>query len=122
MYESRIKVNTSNPFTQGIIRSKKIPSIPDFKFFIGAGLSITYNTYSNAVFEPQVSPGAANFPVEAYDFTSTSFHFLAKAGFRIHQNIEVYFEYYTPDAATQSAYFDLYNENKQIGVNYYFGK
>ncbi len=99
-----------------------IYNAPDFKFYIGAGLSYTYNTYSDAVFEPQVSPGAVNFPVEGYYFTSSAFHFLAKAGFRIHKNLEVYFEYYTPDAATQSPYFDLYNENKQIGVNYYFGK
>ena len=96
---------------------------PNFAFYLGVGFSFTFDTYSDAAFGPQASGNPGNFPVAGgYDFSSITSPFLLKAGVRIHKNIEIYFDYYTSDYTTNNTYFAFQNQNKQIGINYYFGK
>jgi hypothetical protein len=94
---------------------------PNFKFYLGAGLSVTYFSYSNPYFGSQ-PPGNTGFPEEPFLFNKINNAFLIKAGFRIQKNWEIYFDYYTSAAATQGGYFGFNNVNKLIGVNYFFGK
>jgi hypothetical protein len=96
---------------------------PDFRFFVGAGLSLTYISYSKPYFQSQdASAPNAYFPIEQYYFTSVGNSFLIKTGFRIHKNWELYYNYNTSLATTKGGYFGFNVEIQQVGVNYFFSK
>jgi len=93
----------------------------NFKFYVGFGIALTYFTYSNPSFSSQPA-GNALFPVEPFYFNKLDNAFLFKAGFKIQKNWEIYFDYYTATASTKGGYFAISNQNKQIGLSYFFGR
>jgi len=99
-----------------------IYNTPNFKFYLGAGLSFGYYSYTNPEFHAQNPSTTNDFPVEPYYFNTINFPFLLKAGFRIHRNLDIYFDYYTGVTTTRGGYFGFNNESKQVGINYSFGK
>jgi hypothetical protein len=94
---------------------------PNFKFYVGFGIALTYFSYSNPIFTSQPS-GNALFPVEPFYFNKLDNAFLFKAGFKIQKSWEIYFDYYTATAATKSGYFAISNQNTLVGLTYFFGK
>lgn len=96
---------------------------PDFKFFIGAGFSLTYSNYSNAIFQAQnKSDQNAGFPQETYRFQNWNNTFLVKAGIRIHKSWEIGIDYYTSQIQSFEAYFHFRTQNTVVGVKYFFGQ
>ncbi|MDR3693471.1 hypothetical protein [Mucilaginibacter sp.] len=93
---------------------------PNFKFYAGVGVSLTYDNYTSVYFQNQNSVNGT--PLEQYDFNRFNNTFLLKAGFRIQKSWEIYFNYYTATPSTKGGYFQLSNSLKQVGVNYFFGK
>jgi hypothetical protein len=92
-----------------------IYSQPDFSFYLGAGAAITYSSFSN-VKNPF---GAGN----SYEFNAFDNAFVLKAGFRIHQNYEICFDYFLPSyTTTAGGYFGLSSSIKEVGISYFFGK
>jgi len=95
---------------------------PDFKFYLGIGVNLSYSNFSNAYFESQTSATNPYFPVESYSFNKINTSFLVKTGFKINKKVEIFFNYYTALATTGGGYFGLNNTIKQVGVSYFFGK
>jgi hypothetical protein len=96
---------------------------PNFKFYIGIGYTLTYSSFSNAIFQAQnKSDQNAGFPQETYIFQTKNTAFLFKAGFRIHKNWEIYADYYTSQIQSFDAYFNFHTQESVIGVNYFFGQ
>jgi hypothetical protein len=96
---------------------------PDFKFYLGAGFSLTYSNFSNAIFQAQnKSDQNAGFPQESYQFQTWNNTFLVKTGVRIHKNLEIYADYYISQIQSFEAYFHFRTQNTVIGVNYFFGQ
>jgi len=96
---------------------------PNFKFYLGAGYSLTYSSFSNAYFQAQNKADQnAGFPQELYNFQKANNAFLIKAGVRIHKNLEIYVDYYTSQASTNAGYFAFSTQNTVVGVNYFFGQ
>jgi len=94
----------------------------DFKFYLGFGATLTYFDFSNAQFHSQ-NPGLNDyFPKEPYYFNKLDNAFLLKAGFRIHRNLEIYFNYLTGTATTGGGYFALGDQLDQVGVSYFFNR
>jgi len=95
---------------------------PNFKFYLGIGLNVSYSTFSNPYFESQASATNPYFPIEPYYFDKFNTSFLLKAGCKINKNMEVFFNYFTPASITGGAYFALSNSVMQVGGSYFFGK
>jgi hypothetical protein len=94
---------------------------PDFKFYVGVGYSLTYSSFSNAIFQAQnKSDQNAGFPQENYIFQTANNAFLFKVGFRIHKSWEIYADYYTSQLQSTDAYFHFGTQNSVVGLNYFF--
>jgi hypothetical protein len=95
----------------------------NLKFYLGAGGSVSYMTFTNPVFaNPTPNTQSSFFPQEPYSFQKTSFSFLLTAGFKIHNNVEVFANYITSHLITGNSYFFFYESNIRIGASYFFGK
>jgi hypothetical protein len=92
-----------------------------FKFYLGAGLMISYNTYSNPYFGA-ANGGTSGVVDEPYFFNDFGDGFLLKTGVKIGRNIELFFTYYGSTAATRQGYFSLDSQPKEFGLSYIFGK
>lgn len=89
--------------------------------YAGAGLILTYFNFTNSYFGTQDHMNVPGFPEEPFLFSKSDAAFLLKAGVRIHQNIEIYFNYITSESTSESPYFAFYNTNMHAGVSYFFG-
>jgi len=94
----------------------------DFKIYLGFGASLSASVFTNPHFESQTSALNPYFPKEPYYFNKINNAFLFKAGFRLHKNWEVYFNYFTKTTLTGGDYFALGNEMKQVGLSYFWSK
>ena len=92
----------------------------NFKFYVGAGLMVSYNTYKNASFEA-VGGGQS---ISGGDFFFNRFGdgYLLKAGVKIGRNIELFYTYYGATAATRQGFFSLNSQPSEFGLSYIFGK
>lgn len=94
----------------------------NFKFYFGGGLALTHYSFSNAYFGNPKSGNSPSFPQEPFFFTTNDDSFVLKAGFRIHRNIEIFYNYFTSVQTSHSGYFKFGYVNSQIGISYLFGK
>jgi hypothetical protein len=89
------------------------------KYYLGAGLAITYNNFSNRVFTSKSGPVQTSY--NPFFFYSTTNPVMIKTGFLFNKKIEVNLTYLTKVQTTEDAYFQLYTSAIQLGVNYFFG-
>jgi hypothetical protein len=94
----------------------------NLKFFVGAGMSLSKFSYSNAYFGAQDSPRSASAITTAdpFYFHKTDDTFLFKAGMQIYKNWGIFGQYSSGVAVSEGGYFQMSSRCEQIGVNYYF--
>ncbi|HZY39166.1 MAG TPA: hypothetical protein VFE53_21065 [Mucilaginibacter sp.] len=99
-----------------------IYSSPNFKFYLGLGLSLDYFIFSNEYFQSLSSSSNPFFPKEPFYFNNINVAFLATGGITIHKRWEIYFNYLTATSTTGGDYFFLSDQIKQLGISYFFDR
>ncbi|MGZ3819445.1 MAG: outer membrane protein [Mucilaginibacter sp.] len=91
----------------------------DFKFYGGAGISLTYYKYSNIYYGPQDKTASKTEFNNDFDFNGFDTPLMLKVGFQLFKRFGIYTNYLTPTATTRAGYFSLDKSAVQIGLNYY---
>jgi len=94
------------------------------KIYAGLGLRYTRYSYSNAHFgsqDPAVNDNGIG-AAEPFYFNSSDDSFTGQVGIQIDKRFEIFANYATSTATTAGGYWQLNNQNTQVGFIYLFGK
>lgn len=94
----------------------------NFKIYAGIGINYSIYRYSNAYFgsqDPKVNDNGIG-AAEPFLFATSDDSFVGQVGLQLSQKFEIFANYATGTNTTHGGYWQLNNQNTQIGVIYLF--